>query len=153
MSENEKSNLKQEPDQYKKEEMCANIANYLLKRFHDSLKLYPSTVNEFMMNRNSGKLEDDLYFVINVCYDALMSVANKDAHVSPEAYIGDDICSICVNMFKPYFTSEHWITALHHQNRQTAAMIRQQNDLFESNDGLYCSIIKYLDQVVADSCA
>lgn len=148
MSEKQKTS-----ERFTKEEECAKMYNYLFGKFYYNLKTYPDTVNEYMLQRREPKLKEDLYSVICLCWDMLMSVANKDAHVSPDAYIEDDICSICVNMFRPFFTSEHWITALHHQNRQTASMIRLQSDLFEAPDGLYCSTIKYLDQFVADSSA
>lgn len=148
--ENEKDNTS---SQVTKAEECAKIYDYLMKKFYYNLKTYPDTVNEYILKRREPKLKEDLYSVIQVCWDMLMAVANKDAHVAPSAYVEDDICSICVNMFRPFFTAEHWITATHHQNRQTAAMIRQQSDLFETHDGLYCSTIKYLDEFVADSCA
>lgn len=140
-------------EQLTKEDECKKMYNYLIGKFYHYVKSYPDNVNRYMLERREPKLKEDLYSVICLCWDALMSVANKDAHVSPEAYVEDDICSICVNMFRPFFTSEYWITAIYHQNRQTAAMIRQQSDLFESSDGLYCSTIKYLDEFVADSSA
>lgn len=148
MSEKQKSS-----EQITKEEECAKMYNYLYGEFNHYRKAYPNTVNDYMVQQREIKLRDDLYYVIGVCWDILMSAANKDAHISPLAYIEDDICSICVNMFRPFFKSECWITSIHHQNRQTAAMMRLQSDLFEAPDGLYCSAIKYLDQFIADSSA
>lgn len=148
MSENQKTS-----EQFTKQDECMKMLAYLYGKFTHYLKTCPDDVNEYMVKQRENKLKDDLYSVICVCWDALMSVANKDAHISPLAYIEDDICSICVNMFRPFFKSEYWITAIHHQNRETASMMRIQSDLFEAPDGLYCSAIKYLDQFVADSCA
>lgn len=140
-------------ERFAKDEEYKKIFNYLYEQYEQHIKTQSDDINEYMVKQRGDKLKDDLYAVICVCWDALMTVANKGAYIHPLAYIDDDVCSICVNMFRPFFKSEHWITDLHHQHREIATMVRVQSDLFESPDGLYCSTIKYLDQFIADSCA
>lgn len=140
-------------EQFTKEEECKKIFDHLYGQYIHYLKTQLDDVNTYMVDQRSDKLKDDLNAVIYVCWDVLMSAANKRAPIHPLAYVEDDIVAICVNMFKPFFKSETWITNIHRQNREIAEMIRIQSDLFEYPDGLYCSAIKYLDQLIADSCA
>lgn len=142
MSNNQKEN--------EKEIECGNIFTFLMGKYYHYLEACKDDVNEYMKEKRGDNIKDDVRDVIGICWDMLMSVANND---KKESYVSLDIISICVNMFKPFFKNDQWIKDVEKQNRDAASIMRLHYNIFEASDGLYCSTIKYLDQLIADSCA
>ena len=133
--------------------LTQKIYDYLIARYDYHCKTYSDTVNTYMVKRREQRMKEDLNAIIHVCYDALTAVINNVEQAQRVAYVEHDICAICVNMFRPFFTADGWINELHQRHKSNADAIRLTNNIFEDPHGLYCSVIEYLEQFVADMSA
>ena len=128
-----------------------HMYDYLKQLFLHHVKVDHDDVNEFIIERVLGHWQSDLRSLISACWDMLCSVTGRHLLRELLPSIEDDTCAICVQYFRPCFRNGEWIRQIKLQDEQAAQSLRLQLNVFEATDGLYCSTIKYLEQLVADA--